>query len=871
MNGKTIGTVAAVFIWLAAVTSSCTGDSSSSEMRGPKTVSTTTPPSASTSGIDTAKPSAIAIETTSPYMNGKLSVEAVEGFYAAGLLSQEAARIVFGTEYELEASFLYSGSDWTQPEVWVYTDPNIGASLKLFWSVEDRSLLYSIFYYQDSSGVKRSFVPATGALKAYDSKDHSFQDRVGLRIGAQIKVSASSPGFDLVWHTVPIFSYVAIPGRSLTLKAFTDTFAQIDDDGMTSWMPMWYLTKEWAKAKPIGPLELTFRQSVAGLWFPDAAAESASFATGEKATALYEYGDWYGVAKQTYRSGDSPTSLVWIRKEDTDRGEKSEPLYNKGANFSFRRIASVAIAELRKGQSQSRVEALFGKPRFVESSENVEEPGKLKTQEVWRYENASTELTITWTDDRQVTGYRLRGKSAGEDFGVNYRHSDDEPTRVQTRWAVEADRPVVPSVMQRFEWRIQTDLPYNFLVGKAEETLIVAGEDGGFSGMHETSQLYGIDRRTGKRLWKHDFGHDIHLYAVSEKERTIVFYEPGDSVSTGNGAYRLRAISTDTGKQIWIKELAAGGLVWDMGLAVSGNVAAFSYTVQKDKENEQSKTTYVDAWNIRSGKKLWSKAFEGTGALLSQNGGMPVFVLQTGSLESLDAKLTAMNAGNGSTKWTVRDRTSIENWEEMLTFDRRFPGREPSGYWTKSKDTLFLADASTGKTKLSIRIPFDRAVHVDVVDDRYLFVQRSNDGLPLYDSKDVTSALVETRTGKELWMVKGKADRGTIDGSRIVFRLDGILVSANLSDGKQLWNAGFTAFGSIVPFAGSFLVAGWPDVYLVNGVNGVVEHRFADQDVGYYDGMPSSQVLGSLTALDGALYVGSSNGFFGKIGPKGVL
>ncbi|MFC5469791.1 PQQ-binding-like beta-propeller repeat protein [Cohnella suwonensis] len=867
MNGKTIGALAAALIWLAAATSSCTGDSNSAEKGKPAPVPKATS-TASGLAIESAKPTAISVETTLTSANGKLSLEAVEAFFSAGALSQEAAKIAFGTAYESEAASLYSGSDWTQAEAWTYADPMLPTSLKFFWSAEDEHHLYSVFYYRDSAGVERSFVPPMGALEVYDSKDHSFQDRFGLRIGAKFNVPASSPGFDMIGQTMPVFSYVAVRGRPITLKALTDTFAEVDDDGVTSWMPMWYLTEEWTQAKPIGPLELTVRNAVAGMWFPGANAEAGTFAAGEMAIALYEYGDWYGVAKQTYLKDDSPMSLAWIRKENADPGERSVPLYDKGAESSFRRIASVAITELREGQSQARAEALFGKPRFVESSGNVEEPGKLKTLEVWRYENVSSVLTIAWTDERRVAEYRLRGKSAGEDFGVDYRHPDDQPTRAQTRWETQSDRPLAPSALQRFEWRVRTELPFNFLVGKAGDTLIVAGEDGGFSGMHETSHLYGIDRRSGKRLWSHDFGHDIHLYAVSEKERTIVFYEPGGG--SGTGTDRLRAIRTDTGKQIWMKEQAFGGPLWDMGFTVSGNVAAFSYTVQNSGEKDESKTTYVDARDIRSGKKLWTKVFEGTGALLSQNGDMPAFVLQTGSLETLDAKLTAINAGSGSTKWIIRDRSAIREWDEALTFDGRFPGRVPSGYWMKSGDAFFLADASTGKTKLTFPIPFDRGARVDIVDDRRLFLQRSNDGLPLYDSKDVTSALIEARTGKELWTVKGKADRGTVDGARIVFRLDGKLVSVNLSDGKPIWNAGFTAYGNIVPYAGRLLVAGWPDVYLVNGKDGRVEHRLADQNVGYYDGMPSRQVFGNLTALDGELYVGSSNGFFGKIGPNGL-
>ncbi|WP_158602412.1 outer membrane protein assembly factor BamB family protein [Cohnella endophytica] len=778
-------------------------------------------------------------------------------------MSAEDARKAFGDVYETETSSLYWNAEWVPMDTWTYSDTAKDASLRLYWSPSG-SLSYAVSYDRDAQGYKRSYIPAVGAIRTpSSSEDNKLASKYGIRVGQKIKTKKYALGYDLIGSAQPSFGYMADPRREVTITALTKEFVEVNDDGVTAWVPTWYFTQEAPQAQDIPPTGLSIKEVNGAKWYPAAVDDAIKLEAGERVYALRSYGDWYGIAVPD-RAGRPNLGLVWVNKNQVEENGKVSSLYDDSI-ATPQIIASAVRSELRFGLTQKRAEQVFGKPDFLETSDNIAEPGKLKTLKIWRYEKKSTELTITWSDKGELLAYRYRDETIPDGFGIDQTYSTEEPTRFHKAGELEKGKPLVTSRSIDFKWRVRTELPYNYLVGTIGSTLLVAGEDNGFSGMHEASHLYGLDRNTGKRLWKYDFGHEIHLYAYSEESETIVFYKQLES-GPAYSKHRLLAIDTKTGNSKWEKTFRVEGGIWEYGYAAADKVVAISYVTG----DEGRKTTHIEARDIRTGRLLWSKSYQGEGNLITQNGDRPYLLLQTGTQLLADAKLTALNPLDGKPKWKTEERLAVNEWDPHLTVDRRFPNGQPVGYWTKSVDSLILTDAVTGKTKLALPILFDDGTHYDGIDERYLFKQQSNDGVALYDSKDITSALIDARTGKTLWAVKGKADRGIVEGRRIYFRLDGKPAAANISAGKVIWQTAVPAFGMLRPFGGKLLVEEVADVYTVSKTNGSIDSRLLDVRVGYHEVTPSDQVYGSLTVLGGDLYVGSSNGFFGKVSLSGI-
>lgn len=774
-------------------------------------------------------------------------------------MTSERMKQTFGDDYKSQESSQYLGTQWVNTERWEYEEPSSGAKLLLEWSKEGR-LLYAIFYGKDASGRTTTYVPAMGALTASGSEDNPYATEVAIDAEKVVHVASPTLGYDMLGSSEPRASYWTRTDRPLHVIAMNATFAEVDDDGVRSWIPAWQLTAEAAQAKRVEPQLLKVISDTKALWAPtDGAEASSSVHSGDTLFALQQFGDWYGVAVPP--SGDRRgTELAWMEKKDVQSSPEWTELY-ASAGADAETIATVVRSELEIGASRQRIERILGKPTYEETSNNVEMPGQLRTLAVSRYENDSSQLAITWEEDGTLRGYSFRDRTDTIDFGILPLYGTDSPTVLRSDSEAAYKPLFAPSAPIDFEWRIRTKLPYNFLIGKAGGTLIVAGEDGGFSGMHESSHLYGINRKSGKIVWQHDFGHDSHSYALSEDGRRIAFAQ-----RIGEFGYELYVMETASGKKLWSKPLRLEGGDNVGTLVSSGSVAALTYiTTEGDK-----KTTRVEARRMDNGSLMWSRTFEGEGELLPQDPSKPVFVLSKGTQLVLDGKMTALDPKSGKTKWELPERIGIGDGLFDITEDTRYSFSNASGYWMKGVDELALADPATGTTLLSLPPLHDSQVHIESIDGRYMFLQKSNDGDRLYDSKDATSSLIDMRSGATLWSVKGRAERGVIAGGVLYYKLEGKPRAVRLADGGTIWESDFVARGKLTVYANQLLVEGIPDVYALDAATGELLHRFRDIRIDYYDFTSSNNTYGTITVLDGRLYVGSSNGFFGSVNENAI-
>ncbi|WP_239615930.1 outer membrane protein assembly factor BamB family protein [Cohnella mopanensis] len=806
--------------------------------------------------IRTPSPTATPIPSPSPTL-AAMTYKNVKTALSMDMTKEEVDN-VFGHSYEVQASSLYLHSDWVPVELWTYSEGD-KTSMQLFWS-QDQRLLYAVFYDQDEQGNRRSYIPSVGALASSSSEDNLLAAKYGIRVGQELSVAESAAGYDMLSSSMPILSYLAVPSRPVTVTAINETFAEIDDDGVRSWIPIWYLTKEAADVQDIEPLELTVNQDGQAYWYPGSQLAVMPIQKNETVYAFRSFGDWYGVTATASTSDHrSNAGLMWIRKDQASSSGKAWlPIYAYKM-ISSDSVAAVVRSEIVLGATARRIERILGKPQFIERSDNIEQPGKLKTLQVWRYENATSELVLTWSDQQTLLNYRYRDRSGEINFGNGNQYNFEQPARILS--IADKDVPVVASAKVTYDWRTKTELPYNYLIREAGNTLLVAGEDNGFSGFHEASHLYGLNRDTGKEVWKYDFGYGMHLYAFSPENNAIVFYRMFEN-EVDSSRYELLAIDTRTGNKLWGKTFKVDSAIDDQSYSVSGKVAVLAY-VQKIGEDQA--TTRLEARDIRSGRLLWNKKIEGSARLVEQNSQLPVIAIQTGNQMLIDSRITALDPQTGGIKWELKERTTYLASDNLLTVDNRFPQNELTGYWTRSDDRLILVDAKSGRSKLELPITYEYGTHYDGINDRYMFRQQALDGEKLYDSQDISTSLIDLRSGKAVWSVKGKADRGLLRNGRLFYCLDGKPRAVNLSDGKIIWETEFAVRGMMELYRNELLVEGVPDVYIVDGETGRVENRLHDVRIGYHEVTPNDQIYGVLTVLDGKLYVGSSNGYFGRM------
>jgi len=711
--------------------------------------------------------------------------------------------------------------------------------------------------------------PSAVASAASSAPVATTPDASRVGVGQRLHARAFALGYDIGSSSEVSPSYIADPDREVAIVARSDALARIDDDGVQAWVPSWYYTPEAAAMEAIGPLELTMKRDGALRWDPESGAAARQARAGDTLCGLRSYGDWYGVVAADSGDADTGLGLVWVRQDEVESAAKPYPADGKPEiRCPAEALPALMRAEAHPGLTKARLEQLLGLPDIREASDNVESPGKLKTLEVWRYENEEYALTATWLDDGRLADYRYRDREGRLDFGLyGGPVMSPMPLRIRSRTsaAEAAKEPFAPTEAVNYVWRVRTELPFNYLIGQSDNVLLVAGEDNGFSGMHVASHLYGLDKDTGTRLWKYECGFDSYLGALAEQSFAAVFHQALDS-GPAITRYRLRVIDLRDGRTLWEQDREQQGGSDYFRYSASESTVVQSY-VHKDGERV---TTHLEAMDIRSGKRLWSAETEGEGRLLAQRSDQPAVVLQIGIQTSAavmeDARLIAYDPRTGKKIWTLENRAAVTDWDGLLAADPRFRAGQPQGYWTRTAKQLILADEMTGKTRLSLPIAFDGGTHYDIINDRYAFAQQSKDGEKLYESRDIASSLIDLHAkGRTLWTVPGRADRGTVEGDTLYYRLDGKPRAASLASGSLIWDAAFTTNGLLRVFEGKIVAEAIPDVYTLDPKTGQALSRLQDVRIGYHEVTPSEQWHGITTVLGGSMLIGSSNGYFGKI------
>lgn len=658
-------------------------------------------------------------------------------------------------------------------------------------------------------------------------------------------------------------SYYGAKGESLRLSSVKGEMAFIKSDSRGDlWLPTWYVSKEAAQVKPISPLSLQLRSSGSISLAPGSTVKWPISQTGTSLIAVAQWKDWYGVMispvkwKEDYRI--YRPAMMWVQGRDlTAKKSMPDGLLDGNSEVTIDMVRNLTEFLFKKGTPSSYVKRLLGEPQARETSRNQEMSSNkpMILGETWRYEQRDAHYTVTFSPSGKLTASEWtipgtesfeRGYSPGDDYEFTYRFSAVPPLKT-----LEAEP----------DWRNQGNLNFTFLLEANDEVLLLKGDDGGYSGMHDNSSLYAIDRGTGKKLWQEDAGFGWYT-AVTDKEREHVTMYSAYNPEVKDYVARVRHIRLSDGQVLWeVKPKHEFGLTM---------TAAADTIILDEALNMNETKSVLSVLDQETGKLRWKKTLSGEHRLLNQGTDDPYVLIEQ------NGQLTAYDPATGKAAWDIKVGNKFmddPSQDPYFTGGYRYDPVSPADMTTRwmllGKEWVLL-DTETGKRKSVY--PAREMERFEVLNERYLLVQRALNGEYFSGATAYESILYDSLEDKELWTVKGKAARGVIEGERVYLTLNGIPAAVDKESGSIIWKMETTSkasddlshlVGSSYGILDRYLLLSWgSDLVVLNKEDGRSLGRLHNVITGNVDLRELYARNGALNVTDYEVLVGTVNGAF---------
>jgi len=605
------------------------------------------------------------------------------------------------------------------------------------------------------------------------------------------------------------------------------------------------------------PMLMKISGAIVAMDSPDSTGkEVLSLNEGDTVAALQASGDWLGVAANGF------SNLVWIPKNRLSQDREWPVTFGQfdiHESYTLAPLLDVILrSELVQGASRARVERLLGPASIEEDSRNISgNPSEFLSLKVSRYENNTSHLSITWSDDSTLFKYQLLDSRGLYDSDVSdYRDSSILSRPIMS--GIFGVGILARSVPLSFTWKADMDQSANFVIGASKSAIVVSSEYSGYG--TDNWRIQGLNVTDGHTLWREDFGYGKLMSALSEDGQVIGIAHLVGNAGVSESHYRLVFIHTASGKKAFDETFTVDGELSGLSLYASAGIAGVSYDVNRDGEKS---TTYLEAREFSTGRKLWEKRFDGTGQLLPQQGDAPSFVLQLGEREIEGASLTGIDPRSGKSIWLLQERASGTPESNARRTTGMLTGSK-EGYWTRNLDKLILVDARTGHTRLKLLESI--GVNYEQLNSSYIFRQQETYFYGSHGPSYMGTEMIDARTGRTLWSLSGLADRGVVDGDVVYYRMDEKrTVSSNVKTGSLHWIADWTAEEPVIPYRGSLYVMGYQDLFVVDAQSGRSISRASNVGLDGAAGYTLQHPFGVISVWDGKMYVGSTNGYVGSI------
>lgn len=617
-----------------------------------------------------------------------------------------------------------------------------------------------------------------------------------------------------------------------------------------SWVPKWYSEEIAGAIIAQKPAEITPVSSAKLALYPGSSVtmnrEQWQDRVPEgKLISILRWQDWRGVVivpQQSYKDyREVKPALLWIRdNEVSDKIQLEGKL--SASRLSPDMIRAIAEIALPVGASPLEVFSLVGEPTVKESSISLNYfGGSLRVGQDWRYEGLDPGLVVTFSEKQKLE---------------------------HLTWKLPQHE--VPSQKLDWTWRNQGDLAFTYLRYATPSTLLIYGDDGGLSGMHNDSSLYAVSRTSGKKLWQIDAGFGGSYTALDKKGQHVTVLTPYSKL-TKEYDYHLRSIRVADGKIIWEKYLPQN----NEGSGLTGMVGAGGRIILYNQPMVGTDMS-LSGLNAHTGKVIWSIQLEGSSRVLNRGDERYLLIKQR-------EKLLALDPNTGAVVWTAKGEKAAtgEVPQEDFYLDIVLKRQSPFGSVEKERWILLgkerlLVELQTGKviSRYSPHLATDESIRA--WSGSLLLIQRESSLLSPEEGRDET-LLFDTATGKELWRKKGKAGAAVFEGDMLYLFLNGSVTALDVATGNTLWLLPFSEessmAGNTLP-AGQIiytvpnhelLVSSGQDLLWVDKSDGKRLFRLADVVVDYPEARDNETQSGLINSDGQDLYLGSANGKFSKI------
>ncbi|WP_339271096.1 PQQ-binding-like beta-propeller repeat protein [Paenibacillus sp. FSL K6-1330] len=658
-------------------------------------------------------------------------------------------------------------------------------------------------------------------------------------------------------------SYYGTKGETLRLSSVKGELALIKSDSRGDlWLPTWYVSKEAALVKEISPLSLQLRSSGSIYLTPGSTVKWPISQTGTSLIAVAKWKDWYGVMispakwKEDYRI--YRPAMMWVRGSDvTAKKAMPDGLLDGNSEITTDVVRNLTEFLFKKGTPSSYVKKLLGEPQARETSRNQEMSSNkpMILGETWRYEQRDAHYTVTFSPSGKLTasewtipgtGSLERSFSPGDDYEFTYHFAAVPPPK---------------TLKAEPDWRNQGNLNFTFLLEANEDVLLLKGDDGGYSGMHDNSSLYAIDRGTGMKLWQEDAGFGWYT-AVTDKEREYVTMFSAYNPVVKDYVARVRHIQLSDGKVLWeVKPKNEFGLT----------MTAAQDTVVLDEPLDLNETkSLLSVLDQETGKLRWKKTLSGEHRLLNQGTDDPYVLIEQ------NGQLTAYDPETGKAVWDYKvgkkfmdDPTQDPYFTGGYRYNPVSPADMTTRWMLLGKEWVLL-NTETGEREGVY--PAREMERFEVLNERYLLVQRALNGKYFSGATAYESVLYDSLEDRELWTVKGKAARGAIEGERVYLTLNGIPAAVDKETGSVIWKMETISKASddLSHLVGSsygildryLLLSLGSDLVVLNKDDGRSLGRLHNVITGNVDLREQYARNGALNVTDHQVLVGTVNGAF---------
>ncbi|AZK48431.1 PQQ-binding-like beta-propeller repeat protein [Paenibacillus lentus] len=703
-----------------------------------------------------------------------------------------------------------------------------------------------------------------------------------IKQGDRLMLKHRAPYFNVplsAKSTVDSFSVYDIgqPGETFSVQAVAGELVALQDMNRgTFWVPIWYTTEASSRIQNTTPTYVSMRPEAKLALTPGGSLKWSDndLSDREQRISVARWDDWYGVIatpaewRQDYDI--KRPVLLWVNEKNVIKHKEiSVGLFERGSTVPTTLIKDIVDLQLEKGVPSEEVAKLLGQPVVREASGIKELRGEaLNLGETWRYERPDGHYIVSFTAAGNLelsqwifpaNDKPVKGLQAGNAYHYTY---DFTPTPLPA--TIE-----LPSV-----WRNQGDLAYAYLVGATDDVLVINGDDGWYSGMHDDSSLYAIHRQTGQKLWQVDAGYGMLYFMMGDSDEAITVYT---SLNKEKSEYedRIRHIRLKDGHVLWeVKpdlEHSEQQIIEIHG--VKNSVLIINRPSLGDKLGS------LVVLDRNTGKQKWKRSISGDFRVLNVGADDPYVLIQEGNL------LQARDPNSGKVAWSMESKVSSGDDPNFYSNYAGGPRIDPFARentlerWLLHGNQWLLVDLATGQE--AARFPAKAGERFEVLNEQYLLIQRPLPGhFKKTDKESYESVLYDALAGKELWTVQGKATKGVIDGQHLYFVIEGIPAKAELKTGRIAWkipvpasldmerDLSFMAPGSYVVLNDYLLLSYGDDLLVLDKEDGHMAGRIQDVRMGYAELREQVSRNGLLNRTGDELYAGSANGAFTRFSVK---